>query len=256
MSTITTKSKFYFDTSVTQLTKSLDFSEGGPELMATLKVGAYTLTQYAAEIQRALREAGSQDYLVTVNRTTRKITISAPSNFSLLAATGSRVATGIWGTAGFSAIDLTGTNTYLGQNGAGKEYLCQYILDGYTNPDHVIVKESPTVNATPQGLVQQTSFADGKRISMNMKIITNITTIKNENFVSNPTGVNDFMYFMAFLMTKGLVEFMADRDTPATYLNLYLEKTKDNANATKFVLKNMFKDIYESGELTFRKVLV
>jgi hypothetical protein len=256
VSTIKTKSKFYFDTSVTSLNRSLDFSEGMGEIQVDLKVGAYSLTNYAKEIQRAMREGGSQAYVVTVNRATRKLTISAPMPFRLLAGTGTRIGTGIWSTAGFSAMDLTGFATYTGQNGAGKEYLCQYPLDDYSKPEHVIVKESGTVNNTPLGLVQQTSFADGTRISMNMKLITNKTGLKNFNFVENPNGINDFMYFMAFLMTKGQVEFIEDVDMPMNFQTVYLEKTKEDSNGLRFQLKNMFVDIYESGTLTFRKVII
>jgi len=225
------------------------------EIQVDLKVGAYSLTNYAKEIQRALREGGTQAYVVIVNRSTRRLTISAPLPFSLLAGTGTRIGTGVWQTAGFSATDLTGFSTYTGQNGAGKEYLCQYPLDDYTNPDHVIVKESATVNNTPLGIVQQTSFADGKRLSMNMKLITNKLGLKNKNFVENANGINDFMFFMAFLMTKGQVEFIPDVDLPINFTTLYLEKTKEDSNALRFQLKNIFVDIYESGTLTFRKVI-
>lgn len=259
MSTLKTLSKFYYGTTVTTQNRSIDFSEGGPEIQATLKVGSYTATEYAAEWQRALREAGTRAYTCSFNRTTAKLSVTSPSGpFSLLSNTGSRAGTSAWTMSGFTtASDKTGSLTYTGTNIVGSVYYPQYILEKYSNPDHVIVKEGASVNITPQGTVTQISFGDGTRITMNMILITDITTITNKNFVPNANGISEFMTFMRFLLTKGLVEFMPDKDTPATFYKVFLEGTADDRQAAKFKLKNMkVPDIYETGELTFRKVLV
>lgn len=258
MSTIKTLSRFYFGTTVTTLNRSIDFNEGGPELRATLKVGAYSVTEYAAEWQRALREAGTQAYVVSFNRTTQKITVSAPSNFSLLRSSGSRVGTGAWSMAGFgTGLDLTGANSYLAPNICGERYDPQYIVDQYIDAEDSFVKENATVNTTPAGLVQQVSFGDGSRIEMNIRVITNKTGLANKNFVENVNGIDDARNFMSYLLTKGRVEFMKDKDTPANFVKCYLEGTREDKEGRKFILKNMkVPDYYETGTLVFRKVLV
>lgn len=256
MSTIKTLSKFFYGTTVNRLNWSVDFNEGSGEIQATLAVGNYSLTEYCAELQRAMRAAGSQLYVVALNRTTRKITISAPLNFSLLASTGSRTAVGAWETMGASLTDKTGANTYTLENGCGSEYRPQYYLRDYIKEGHSIELEDSTVSTTPIGYAQVASFGDGSRIPMNIVLITNKTGLKNDGFVANATGEVDFMTFISYAMTKGRLEFMPDVNTPSSFTKCFLESTAQDRDAKKFKLQNMAADIYESGLLTFRKVLV
>lgn len=257
MSKIVTLSRFYFGTTVSTQNRSIDFNEGGSELQATLKVGAYSVTEYAAEWQRALREAGTQAYVVAFNRTTQKITVSAPLSFTLLRATGTRLGTSTWTMSGFgTGLDLTGTNSYLAPNICGQRYDVQFPVNNYTDEVDSIVKENATVNTTPAGLVQMVSFGDGTRVEMNIRVITNKLDLKNANFVENANGVSDARNFMAYLLTKGRVEFMKDKTVPSAFLKCFLEGTKEDKDGRKFVLKNMkVPDFYETGTLTFRKVL-
>lgn len=257
MSKIVTLSRFFYGTTVTIQNRSIDFDEGGPELQATLKVGSYSLTEYAAEWQRALREAGTQAYVVTLNRATQKITASAPLNFTLRANTGSRVGTGAWLMAGFTtAANYTGANSYLAPNIAGKKYDVQYPVNDYVADGDNIVKENATVNSTPAGLVQQVSFGEGSRVQMNIRVITNQTGLKGDLYFENANGISDAKDFMAYLLTKGRVEFMPDKNTPASFVKCFLESTKEDKDARKYILKNMgVPEFYETGTLTFRKVL-
>ncbi len=257
MSTIKTLSQFFYGTTVTTLNRSVDFNEGGAEIKATLRVGTYSVTEYAQEWQRAMREAGTQAYVVSIDRATQKISISAPNPFALLRQTGSRVGTGAWQMAGFgTGPDLSGLTSYVSPNICGKKYVVQYPISDYIAPEHIIVKESATVNSTPSGLVQQTSFGDGKRIEMNIRVITNKIGLKMAPFFENVNGIGDAMDFVAYLLDKGRVEFMPDRDNPSNFEKCYLEATKDDRDGRRFVLKNMkVPDFYETGVLTFRKVL-
>lgn len=255
MSTILTLSKFYYGHLVNSTNKSLDFNEGGSELQASLKVGAYSLTEYGAEIQRAMRAVGSQNYVVALDRVTRKFTISAPSNFTLLASTGSRIGTGCWSLLGATATNKTGTNTYTLENGSGSVYSPQYYIFDYLAEADNIVLEDATVDATPLGIAQVSKFGDGARITMNIRLISNLLTIKNTGFIPSATGKADFMTFMTNLMNKGRVEFMPDVGTTSQFTKCYLESTKDDKEARRFALKQMTMDVFESGLLIFRKVL-
>lgn len=257
MSKIVTLSKFYYGTTVTINNRSIDFSEFGPELRATLKAGSYSATEYAAELQRALREAGSQTYTVIFNRTNQKITITAPSNFILKRASGSRVGTSAWVMMGFGlGSDLSGTNTYTASGIMGSVYRIQYPVSDFIDPNHNLVKENAVVNTTPVGNVQQISFGDGIRITMNMPIITNKLGLKNTPFYENATGIADFMTFIKFCMTKAKVEFMQDVAAPSSFVKCFLEATKQDKEARRFVLQNIGDpEFYESGVLSFRKVL-
>lgn len=257
MSTIRTLSRFFYGTTVTSSNRAIDFDEGSGELNATLRVGSYSVTEYVAEIQRAIREAGTQAYVASLDRATQKITISAPLAFDLLVSSGSRVGTSAWTMMGYTGgSDLTGLLTYTAPDIVGDRYDCQYPVFNYVSAEDNPVKENATVNETPAGIVQQVSFGDGARVEMNIRVITNKAGLKNVNFVENLSGISDARDFMTYLLTKGRVEFIPDRDTPNTFVKCYLEKTKEDSDARKFQLKNMgVPDFYETGILIFRKVL-
>lgn len=258
MSKITTRSAFYFNTVVTINNRAIDFSEGGDEVQATLQVGDYSLTEYAAEWQRALRESGSQDYVVSLNRTTRKLTISAGDPFELLSNSGSRAGVAAWTTAGFStATDKTGANSYVGDSGAGIEYLTQYPVDKYVDPNHSVVYENAVYNVTPIGVGQQLSFGDGYRIEMDIRVITNENLANLDDFYYNASGVANFMTFIRYATAKNRVEFMPDIASRSTFYKVVLEKTPEDGAARRFMLKNMkTPEVYHSGDLVFRGVLI
>jgi len=257
MSKITTRSRFFYGTTVTQQNRSIDFDEGSGEIQATLKVGAYSLTEYAAEWQRALREAGTQAYLVTLNRTTQKLTISAPSAFTLLSDTGSRVGTGAWDMAGIdTSADIVVNTSHTAANIAGERYDTQYPVNEYLAFDDNEVKESGVVSSTPAGIVQQIYFGDGARCEMNIRLITNQNLKCTSPFGYNPNGVSDAKAFLSYLLTKGKVEFMPDLSAPASFFTCYLERTQQDQNALRHQFENMqTPDVYQTGVLTFREIL-
>jgi hypothetical protein len=200
---------------------------------------------------------GALTFTVTFTRSTQKITIAAGSNFSLMVATGTNVANTAFTMMGFTGADLGGATTRTGNNVTGSVYYPQYIVDKYISEAHGVIKENASVNSTPNGLVNQISFGDGARIEMNIRIITNKVGLIDPDFYENASGVSDFLTFMTYLLKKSKVEFMPDKDTPATFVKCYLESTAEDKDARKFTLKNMkFPDFYESGVLTFRKILV
>lgn len=261
MSKITTRSRFYYGTTVNLLNRSIDFDEGGPELQATLRVGAYSLTEYVAEIQRALRAAGTQAYVVSLNRTTRRLTFSAPLAFQLRSNTGTRAGSSAWSMMGVStSADHLANTSYTATSGAGSEYVTQYPVDQYMSFEDNIEKEAATVNATPAGIVQLIDFGDVPRCEMNLRLITNLNLYagcSGQPFVYNASGIAAAKAFMAYILTKARVEFMPDQASPAVFTKCFLEATADDRMGTRYELKNMkTPDIYSTGRLTFRKVLV
>lgn len=65
----------------------IDFSEGGPALVATITGGTYSLTALAAQIKTQLDAAGALTYTVTLS-IDNEMTISATGDFELLLSTG------------------------------------------------------------------------------------------------------------------------------------------------------------------------
>lgn len=256
MSFLTTKSQFFFGTTVTADNFSLDFSEGGPEINGSLRIKSFTLSELITEVSNVLNAAGSQVYTVTLNRTTRKVTISAPGNFELLALTGSRVGTGIWATLGFSATDKTGSNSYTSENTAGSLYVTQAVLKDYTSAEDFEVKEYAKVNVAANGDVQVVTFGDGSRIEMNIWLITDkagpftgvdITPVVN--------AVEKTRELLRFMISKGRFEFMPDVSNPNIFNKCILEKTPESGSGTEYRLYEMkAKDFFETKDLQFRVV--
>ena len=257
MSKINTLSVFYYGLTVNKLNNVVNFDEGAGELSAFLSVDDYTLKEYADEIAIRMTLAGTQVYTATVNRATRKITISAPGNFSLLAGTGSQQASAIWSMAGFNFVDKTGTNSYESDFGAGFEYIPQLTLDDYTSLEDWEVKESAVVNVSTSGVVQTLQYGDGQRMSCRLRGATDLINLKVTPFYENANGVQALRNFMKYLITKAKIEFMPDKDSRSTFYNLLLESTDTDKNGIQFKIKNMkvADKFFECGPLVFRKVV-
>lgn len=69
---------------VLDTTNTISFGDGGTSHTATLRPGAYSGTQLADEVARALTEKGTQTYTVTFDAITGKLTVTAPGTFKIL----------------------------------------------------------------------------------------------------------------------------------------------------------------------------
>lgn len=257
MSKINTLSVFYYGFTITKLNNVINFDEGSGELSAFLSIDDYTLEEFADEIAARMTLAGTQTYTATVNRTTRKITISALANFDLLAGSGSQVASGAFSMAGFNPIDKTGTNIYTSDVGAGFEYRPQLTLDNYTALEDWHLKESAVVNVSTSGVVQTLQYGDGQRMGCVLRGATNLTGLKIEPFFENANGVQALRTFMLYLITKAKIEFMPDVSDRNIFYDLLLESTDTDKNGIQFKIKNMkgADKFFECGPLVFRKVV-
>lgn len=252
---LTTHSKFYYDYVVSDDALYIDFSEGASELTATLDIGSYSLTDFVAELSRALNAAGALDYTVTLNRTTRKITIAASGDFELLVSTGSHEGTSAFGLAGFSGADLTGEDSYEGA-AAGSAYTTQFILQSYVSPDDFQDSTYGSVNKSASGKLEVISFGTETFVEANLKYATNYEHGADAPIRSNATGVADLRALMQYLTTKGPLEFMPDEDTPNTFYTVVLESTPDDNKGLRYKLKELYGQglpgYFETGTLKFR----
>jgi hypothetical protein len=100
-----------FEIDVDALNNKINFTEGGPELTATITTGSYSLSALASEIKTQLDAAGAFTYTVTVN-SLDQISIDATGNFQLLGASGSNLSTSLLLEIGFEDdTDLDDTAT-------------------------------------------------------------------------------------------------------------------------------------------------
>lgn len=256
---LSTFSKFYFGHTVTNTNGSIDFDEGSGEIQATLNPGDYSLEEYVAEIKRAMDAAGGQAYSVSVNRTTRFITISATSNFDLLTNTGSRFGTGAWSMMGFStAADFTGANTYTGGSGSGSEYLPQSLLVDHIPADNFVEKTDATVNESASGRVQVVTFGTTNFIQFTIRLSTDITQPTCVSYIeTQANGVANLRAFMDYIVTKAKFEFMPNRGSPNSFFKVILESTEKSRQGTAYQLSEIKNapGYFSAGKMVLRVVI-
>jgi hypothetical protein len=255
---LNTRSAFYYGHIVDETNNNLSFDEGGSELIGVLNVGAYTLTDYANEVIRALNEAGADTYSVVINRATRILTISSDgTTFNILTTSGSTAGTTAWTMAGFTGADKTGSLSYAGDTGSGSAFLPQFLLQSYVSFDDNVRFNKSRVYESASGIVQSVSYGTLNFMECNVKFATNIDQGKNSPIETNLTGEADLRAFLNGVIQKGNIEFIPDRDTPATFTKCVLESTPASKQGTAFVMKELYgmglAGYWETGKLVFRK---
>jgi hypothetical protein len=255
---LSTKSKFYYGHVVDTTNNKIDFDEGAAELTATLNTGSYSLEGYVDEVKRAMDAVGALTYTVSVARSTRLITISAVSNFTLRISSGSNASVSAYGMIGFSGANQTGTNTYTGATASGSAYTSQFAPQDYVSSDDLRKAVEASVATTASGRVQVVSFGSEEFFEMNLRFCTNISQPSSGPITSSSTGVDDIRSLMQYLITKAPVEFMPDKDDSDTYYQLILESTSEDNRGIGYRLRERY-DIgipgyYDTGVLKFRVV--
>lgn len=252
-----THSKFYFGFEVSAENDWIDFDEGSGELSAQVAVGSYTLEQLAVAIADALNSEGTLEYTVTVDRATRKLTISAGANFELLVTAGTHSGTSVFGTAGFTT-DRSGDDSYLADNAIGSVYTTQFILQNHVDQEDSQAATYGTVNKSASGKVEVVTFGLEKFIEFNLRYVNNYEQAADGPIRENLTGVENLRTFMRYLTTKAPLEFMPDEDDPDTFVSMFLESTPEDSMGLKYKLKEQYErnlpGYFDTGVLKFRVI--
>jgi len=255
---LTTFSQFFFGHTVDSTNNAIDFDEGGSELQATIAAGDYTITEYLVAVKDALDAAGALSYTVSLNRSTRIITIASTSNFTLRANTGTRASVSAWAMLGYTtSSNKTGASTYAAQNESGSRYRPQALLEEHIPSENWLEKNDAVVNESASGIVQVVYFGDVRFIQMNIKYATNLTVRSIQTTIENQSGgLDNLRTFMNYITTKSKFEFMPDRDTPNTFYKVLLDKTEESKNGISYKLKELIKGAgyFETGKLILRVV--
>lgn len=255
---IQTYSSFFYIDPVTATNFYLNFNEGGGPLTAEVESGAYTLTDLAAAIESALNDAGALTYTVTLDRDTRKFTIEASANFSLLITSGVNVGTDIFSLIGFTGADLSGDDTYTGNLQAGSEYIPQFRLQDFVEAERNQKAVQAAVNESAAGDLEVVKFGVKKYYEFSIQYITNAVMPTGAPINNNQNAVSEVTAFMEFCCERKELEFMPDIDDKDVFYKIILEKTESDSNGTGFKLNEWYTkglpDYYDTGVLTFRKV--
>lgn len=252
-----TRSKFYYGFKINTGTNFIAFQEvSGPVKTATLKAATYSAQGFTNEISRALNEAGAQNYTVSFNRVTRKITIACDANFTLLIATGPFAGSQIYIDMGFNLVDLTGSSSYLAPNPCGKEYAPQFFLLDYVSTDNSQEAVDASINETASGAVEVIRYGTKKFMKCTIDFITNEKLPSDSWIESSQTAVEDVQSFLQDITQKNKIEFMPDREDQSSFQVLILESTAQNRNGLGYELQEKagFDEYYTTGRLVFRLI--
>lgn len=256
---ITTESAFYYGFEITATNKFICFDEGFGELIAEMRVGKYTLTSGVNEAIRAMNEVGSLVYTGTLDRSTRLVTISSTSNFSLLVDTGTNTLSA-FAILGFTGVDKTGASTYTGSTAIGTSYRPQFRLQSFVDFNDNQQAVDSTVNVSANGQVELIRFGIVKLMECNIDFITDIDQGYGGYIRTEATGVAKARTFLEYLVNKGPLEFIPDIENPGAYTNCVLESTPESKDGVNFKLKEKFSSgligYYSTGLLTFREVTI
>ena len=256
---ITTDSSFIYGHTIDNTNFYFGIDEGGGEILVQLNAGAYSLTAFAIELGRALNEytTVTNNYIVSIDRATRKLTISADNIFSVLITSSTQVTFSAYSLAGFSGADLTGATSYEGDTASGSIYLPQFKLQKYVQFDDQQGKQKAMLNTPADGsFVEVISYGSEKIMEAEIKFAMDYELDKGSPYTENLTGVSDLRAFMLYSTTKAPMEFTPDIDTVATFTKCILDKTPEDSKGTKFKLKEdkQWKETYSTGLIKFRKV--
>jgi len=255
--TLKTKSAFIYGHTFDDTNQYLDFSEDGiTELTAIIEDGSYSISEVADIVAQALNDVGDNTYTVTLDRVTRKFTISADGNFDLYVTTGSNVATSAYALLGF-LIDKSGSNSYESDGASGSIYRPQAKLYNYVDFNDIEEAANAVVNISTDGSeVETVSFGQVNFMECNIRYVTDIT---GQGYLDdNPNAVSELRIFMQYITKKRPIEFIPDRDDLEVYTKCFLERTQKSSQGTAFELKELYSQglafYFESGLLVFRRL--
>tara|TARA_R110000868_G_C10972548_1_gene770414 strand:- start:9999 stop:10772 length:774 start_codon:yes stop_codon:yes gene_type:complete len=253
---IETRSAFIYGHTIDDDNSFINFTEDGIiELSATIEVGSYTITQFTDAIAKALNEVGDNNYTATLDRITRKISVSSDASFSFLVTTGSNISISAFPLMGFTT-DQTGLLTYEADEESGTYYTPQATLRRYKDSEDNQSSVQSKVNESSEGDIELVTYGTRTFTSFNIKYITDITGQSGNVAEDDPNGRLNANLFMRYIRLKRPIEFMPDRDTPSDFKSMFLEKTSQGADGTKYELQELYAEklafYFQTGTLLFR----
>jgi hypothetical protein len=252
---ITTYSGFNYGHEISNSNDYINFSEGGSELSTQIEIGSYTLNDFLGKVLEAFNAEGGQEYTGTIDRATRKITITSIGNFELLVTAGTQVSISAYTLMGFTT-DKSGSNSYESDIASGSFYEPQFLLQSYVDFADNVKTAQASVNESASGIVEVVSFGKNSFMECNITLATDI--IPQGAIKENASGVSDLRSFMLYAINKNPIEFVADIENPNIFESCLLEKTTIDSKGTGFKLYELYArklvGYFESKTLTFRKL--
>lgn len=254
-------SSFRYGHEITNINNLFSFDEGSGELNAELRVGSYTLTDFASELSRAMNEVSEieNNYETTIDYENGLITVSGDANFSILLSSSTLLALSVFSLVGFtSTLDLSGANSYQGDSRSGKIYFTQYPIQDFVDLDERESLAAASINIPANGnFVETITYGDERILEANLKYVTDIPMAEGAPIRNRPNGKAELVDLLRSLIRKQPIEFCKDENDQISFNKLILEETSGNRTGTGYFLKRMrsqkLRDYFEI-KLTFREI--
>lgn len=254
---IFTNPVFYYDFTVSVNDIYINLDEGLGEITTTVAAGYYSFEELADAVAIALNSVGSQTYSLVRDRVTRKYTITALNNFSLLFGSGSNAGLSISSVIGFNTVDKSGSNSYTSDNVTGKSFSPQYQLQNFVSFDDYEEFSQASINESASGIVEVYSIGKVRFMEFNITPITN--NVIGDSTRNNPNAVSEARDFLRYCTTKGDLEIMYDENDTSIFSTIKLEKTPTSSTGTGYKLNELYGrgliGFFESGKLKFREIV-
>lgn len=248
------KSLFLYGLQITASNSSIDFRAVALETprQATLRVGYYSLSSLATEIERAMQEVDPlRVYTVTIDRTTagglqNRITIATSGSvLELLFFSGPRAASAVAPLIGFLSADYTGAVTYTGASSSGTVMVPNLVGYSYLSPDFY-QKNFGSVNISSSGQKEAIVFLVQEFWQVQFK------------YIPEDTWVTDWSPLMQWMIQQRPIEFTPEIDSPDDFFEGTLETTFADGKGLAFRGMEMlprFPFLYDTGLMTFRRLV-
>lgn len=255
-------SMFIYGHVITESNQYLNFiepNEDNIELTATLTIRSYDLTSFIKEVARAMTEAGKLDYFPTLDRETRKITITSDDSFNFVL-NGANELTSPFGLMGVDqAIARVPGISQTSDFASGKVYEPQAPLWQYTPFKYWGGASDGAVTKAASGRATIVSFGDKKNMECTISAITNNSQRGISKVLDNPNGIQDALDFLEYITKKRPVEFLEDKNKFNEYTRCRLEKTSTSKDGIRYRLfegtnGKKIKDYYNTKALTFESL--
>jgi len=263
---IDTDSAWTYGHTITDDNKFLEFEETVAGILtAELNVGSYSLTDYALEISRAMNAASlNESYSTSLNRATRKITITGSSTFSLLINSATTAPQSTYPLAGFNGADLTGSASYEGDSPSGSIFEPQFLLQNFIDFEDDQQANNVSVSETPSGIVEVIKYGDVNFMTCNVKYQKNNNPEERSHMGSSirfdANGKDNLDNFIKYAVTKAPLEFIPDKLNPDSFTKCLLEKTPRSSTGTGFLNRELYAENFatwfETGNIVFRKIII
>lgn len=251
---IYTRSAFVYVEPITALNNTISLNEGSGDFSVSISTKGYSLTGLLLAASAALNggTGAGITYQVSIDRSTRLVTISGDSVFDLNDGA-------LLNLLGFSG-DQTGGSSYTGTVAAGTAYYPQFRLQNFVDFTNDQASNDAAVNVSASGITEVVKFGNRQFMRCNIRFATDNPQPLGGEIVNNTNGVSDLRDFMLFAIEKDPLEFVPDvQVNPGIFTECILESTPESSTGTTFRLKEQFGSnlagFFDTGPLVFRKVV-